>query len=107
MAHVMFMQKVKPEKRDEYIKVHRECWPELLKAIKESGIERELIWMNGNDILVYMMAENFNEAMKNLNRKEIFKKWLEKMDGLMDTLPDFDGGVKQLENVFDLENQLE
>jgi len=43
MEHVLFVQQVKEDKRKEYINAHREAWPELLRAIKESGIEREMI----------------------------------------------------------------
>ena len=60
--HALFMQKAKPGKMEEYIKVHKKVWPELLKAIKESGIEREFVWVHGDFIYVYMMSKNFEKS---------------------------------------------
>ena len=34
MEHIMFVQEVKQDKRDEYIEAHRTICPELLNAIK-------------------------------------------------------------------------
>jgi L-rhamnose mutarotase len=109
MEHVMFVQEVKGEKRDDYIKAHREIWPELLKAIKESGIEREMIWMHGNYICLYIMTENFDKAMGILTEKQIFRDWITKMEPLLAQMQDYsgEGNVVRLEKVFDLEKQLE
>ncbi len=107
MQHVLFMQKTQPEKKDEYVTAHRECWPELLRAIKDSGIERELIWMDGNTILIYMMMEDFDAAMARLGETDVFKKWTAKMGPLLAVMQDYEGGnIAQLEKVFDLEGQL-
>ena len=109
MEHIMFVQEVKQEKKSEYIDAHRTIWPELLKTIKESGIEREMIWMHGNYICIYMMSENFEEAMASLGEKQIFKDWLEKMGPMLAMMQDFsgEGKVIKLDKVFDLEKQLE
>ena len=108
MEHVMFVQEVKPEKKDEYIKAHRDIWPELLVAIRDSGIEREMIWLHGNNIYIYMMAEHFDKAMAILAEKQIFKDWIDKMEPLLAMMQDFasEGNVIRLDKVFDLERQL-
>ena len=105
----MFVQEVKQEKKDEYIDAHREIWPELLTAIKESGIEREMIWMHGNNSCIYMMSENFEKAMASLGEKQIFKDWLEKMGPMLAMMQDHsgEGKVIRLDKVFDLEKQLD
>jgi L-rhamnose mutarotase len=108
MQHVMFMQKARPEKKEEYMAAHRECWPDLLRAIKESGIEREMIWMDGNTIFIYMMTENFDTAMARLGETDVFKRWTAKMGPLLAMMQDYEGGnIVQLDKVFDLESQLE
>lgn len=107
--HVMFIQKVKPEKKEEYIKVHSEVWPELLKAIKDCGIDRELIWVFGDYLCIYMMSKDFNSAMAKLSETAVFKKWSEYMGTLLAEMQDYSGGgtnVVTLEKVFDLEEQL-
>ena len=106
--HSLFVQKVKQGKMGEYKETHKKVWPELMKAIKESGIDRELIWVHGDFIYIYMMSKNFESAMQKLGEKEIFKKWLEKMDRIMDEIQDYSGkgNIITLENVFNLEKQL-
>ncbi len=109
MEHVLFIQRVKKGKRKQYIKDHEECWPEMLKTIKESGIERNIIWMNGNEVLIYSMSENYDQAIKNLSKKKTFKEWSIRMESLLEVMQDFSegGNVIKLEKVFDLEEQIE
>ncbi len=109
MEHVLFVQKVRKDKREDYIRAHAEAWPSLLRAIRESGIERELIWMHEENIYIYIMAEHFDIAMASLAEKETFKKWLQKMDPLLAMMQDFsgEGNVVRLQKVFDLEAQLD
>ena len=108
MEHVMFVQEVKPDKKNEYVAAHRDAWPELLVAIRESGIEREMIWLHGNYIYIYMMSENFDRAMATLAEKQVFKNWLDKMEPLLAMMQDYsgEGNVIILDKVFDLEKQL-
>jgi L-rhamnose mutarotase len=108
MEHVLFVQKVKKEKKEEYIKYHKECWPELLNAIKKSGIEREIIWIFEEQILVYLMAEDIDDAMDQLSKTEVFKKWTKLMAQVLDEMQDYSakGKIVKLEEVFHLERQL-
>jgi L-rhamnose mutarotase len=105
----MFVQEVKPDKKGEYVDAHRDAWPDLLAAIRESGIEREMIWMLGNSIYIYIMTENFDRAMASLAEKQIFKDWIVKMEPLLAMIQDYsgEGNVIRLDKVFDLEDQLE
>ena len=91
MEHVMFVQEVNPDKKDEYIDAHRDAWHDLLTAIKESDIEREMIWLHGNNIYIYMMAEDFDGAMSTLAEKQVFKDWIEKMEPLLAMMQDYSG----------------
>ncbi len=108
MEHVLFVQKVKSDRKQEYIKAHAEAWPSLLEAIRDSGIEREMIWMQDDTIYIYIMAEHFDRAMATLAETAVFKEWLAKMDPLLAVMQDFsgEGKVVRLPKVFDVELQL-
>ena len=108
MEHVLFVQKVKPERRQEYIEAHRRAWPELLRMLRDSGVQRELIWMRGDTLYVYVMAPSFAEAIDYQGGTEVFQRWLEKMQPLLAEMQDYSEGGKvlTLEKVFDLEEQL-
>lgn len=40
MQRFAFTMRVKPERLEEYVAVHRAVWPSVLDAIKRSGIKR-------------------------------------------------------------------
>ena len=40
---------LKPEKKDEYVKLHADVWPEILKQIKDSNIRNFSIYMGELD----------------------------------------------------------
>lgn len=103
------MQEVKKDKKKEYIKYHKNCFPGVLKALKDSGIEREIIWIEGDTLIIYAMADDFKRSMDDLKNKEVFKKWIELMTPLLSKIQDYseDGEIRELEKVFDLEEQLE
>lgn len=108
MEHVLFVQKVKPDRKEDYLEAHRNVWPELLSEIRASGVEREIIWIDNETLYVYIMAENFDEALEKQGRSEIFRKWVEKMDPLLAEMQDYSekGKIVRLEKIFDLEEQL-
>lgn len=108
MDHVLFIQKVRPEKRQEYIEAHRQAWPELLKVLRDSGVERELIWIQGDTLYIYVMAPDFHKAIEGQGRTEVFQRWVRKMQPLLAEMQDYSEGGKvvTLEKVFDLEEQL-
>ena len=108
MDHILYRQKVNKDKRQEYIKYHDNVWPEVLKAIKDSGIEREIIWIDGDYLYIYVMAEDFNKSMKKLAEDEAAKKWWKLMEPLLSEMPDYinRGDINTFDKVFDLEEQI-
>ena len=76
--------------------------------MKASGIEREIIWMLNELIIVYVRAEDFKKSMDNLIKKEVFKKWIELMTPLLSDIQDYtvNGKIKNLDKIFDLEELL-
>jgi L-rhamnose mutarotase len=69
------MMKLKPENVKDYIQMHENTWPELVKAIKESGFIEEYIYILENLVVVIMKCDDFGKSRKNLQDKEIFQKW--------------------------------
>ena len=104
----MFIQKLKKNKIDDYVKIHRNAWPELILAAKEAGVGREMIWLKDDAIYLYVMAENFDKAMANLHKTEVCKKWMQVIEPYFEEIQDFhgEGNIIRLEKIFDLEKQL-
>ena len=108
MEHIVFIQKVKKDKKEKYLKYHKECPKALMEVIKNSGIKREIIWINEEQLIVYIMSDDFEKAMARLVKQSVFKNWTSLMEPLLSEMQDYsqDGKIKNLQKVFDLEEQL-
>lgn len=104
----MFIQRLKKESIAEYIDYHKNAWTDLLKALRDSGIKEEIIWLYKDLTLIYISAENFDESISEVTKMEVFKKWGEIMQNLFAEAPDYSKDVKieRLEKIFDLNEQL-
>ena len=78
MEHVMFIQKVREDKKEEYVKIHKEAWKELLLETKKAGFERQILWLLGNDVLIYSMVENFDEVISKLKKQILLKNGMQR-----------------------------
>ena len=83
MEVICEMMKLKQEYVKDYVEMHNNTWPELIQAIKESGIVEEYIYMLGNLVMVIMKCENFTKCRKSLLEKRIFQKWTEKVQRML------------------------
>lgn len=46
-----FVLRVKPDRVDEYVRAHREVWPEMLAALQAAGIRNYTIFRAGEQAL--------------------------------------------------------
>ena len=69
------MMKLKPERVKDYIELHNNTWPELIKALRQSGFIEEYIYILDNLVIVIMKCENFKDANAKVEKTEVFKNW--------------------------------
>ena len=69
---------------EEYVRRHREIWPEMLKLLKEAGICNYTIWNVENELFGYYECEKGVEyAAKVQAESPIVDKWNEYMKDVM------------------------
>jgi L-rhamnose mutarotase len=109
VEHVLFVQKVRPEKRDLYVQAHNNPPADLLRVLRDSGVQREVIWLQGENVYIYVMSDDFDRAIAAQGKSRIFQDWVQRMKPLLSEIQDFsgEGTVVRLQKVFDLEEQLE
>jgi L-rhamnose mutarotase len=109
LEHVLFVQKVRPGKRDLYVEAHRDPPADLLRVLRDSGVKREIIWLQGENIYIYVMSDEFDKAIADQGKSRVFQDWVQRMTPLLSEIQDFsgEGTVVRLPKVFDLEEQLE
>jgi L-rhamnose mutarotase len=88
MDRVSFLMRVKDGYQDEYIRRHREVWPEVLEEQQLAGIKKMAIYMKGSDLFLYMEVEDYAKAVRILSQSPAALRWEEYMAPIMDDLND-------------------
>lgn len=97
-----FVLRVRPDKLEEYLEAHRNVWPELLSALRESGIRNYTIFRRGTEMFGYFESDDLAAAGAYLAAQEVNVRWQDAMaDLLEERVPD--EGPEPLEEVFRLE----
>src|SRR5262249_46305057 len=78
-----FVLRVRPDKIDEYVAAHREVWPEMLRALKDSGIRNYSIFRDGNRVFGYFEGDDLAAAAEYLGRQEVCTRWQDAMADLL------------------------
>ena len=71
MKRIGMMVDIKPEKIDEYKKLHAKVWPKILQNLTELNCKNDLIYFHNNLLFVYMEfhGDNYERDMKFIIRK--------------------------------------
>jgi L-rhamnose mutarotase len=97
-----FVLRVRPDKIDEYVAAHGEVWPEMLRALKDSGIRNYSIFRAGNQVFGYFESDDLAATADYLGRQEVCTRWQDAMAGLLEErVPD--SGPPPLEGIFRLD----
>ncbi len=81
MNRIGFLLKVKEDMIDDYKEKHKEVWPELLKALNETGWHNYSIFMRSNGELFgyFETPDSLQTAIAKMGSKEINAKWQKMM----------------------------
>jgi L-rhamnose mutarotase len=70
---------LKYDKLDEYISLHKNAWPEMIKAMQESNITNYTIFIDGNELFTYYdyTGTQYNKDMLKMDKNPTMEKWCE------------------------------
>lgn len=90
---------------DEYVKRHKEIWPEMVKVLKDAGIKNYTIWNTGNELFGYYECEKgVDYAAKVQAESPVVDKWNEYMKDILIMEMDPETGAQpMLKKVFTLD----
>jgi L-rhamnose mutarotase len=104
MKRFGFKMKLFPGFKEEYIKRHRQIWPELVTLLKNEGIGNYSIFYDEETNILFAYQEQAGESSsQDLGTTEVVKKWWKYMADIMETNPDNSPVTVPLEQVFFLE----
>jgi L-rhamnose mutarotase len=109
VARYCFLLQVRPELLDEYRQRHREVWPDMLRALRDTGWRNYSIFARPDGLLVgYVEADDLAAAQAAMAATEVNARWQAEMSryfvGLDGRGPD--EGFELLTEVFNLDDQL-
>lgn len=106
MQRVCFLLQVRPDRLEEYKQRHREVWPEMLQALRESGWSNYSLFLRPDGLLVgYLETENFQNALAAMKYREVNTRWQKEMSSFF-VLPKGsapDAAMTPLEEIFHLD----
>jgi L-rhamnose mutarotase len=97
-----FVLHVKPEKIDEYVSAHAAVWPDMLQALRDSGIRNYSIFRDGNQVFGYFEADDLEAAGAYLAQQDVVTRWQDAMADLLEQRV-ADEGAPPLEQIFRLD----
>ena len=105
MKRVCFVLQVKPDRLAEYKARHRNVWPDMQKALRETGWNNYSLFLRPDGLLVgYLETENFELARAGMAQREVNQRWQREMADFFvqpeGVLPD--RAMQPLEEVFHL-----
>lgn len=107
MARIGFVLKVKEDLIDEYRQHHRNVWPEMLEALRQTGWRNYSLFMREDGLLFgyFETPYSFEECRARMERTEVNTRWQAMMAPYFDlpTGARADQSLIQLEEVFHLD----
>jgi L-rhamnose mutarotase len=109
MQRVCFQLQVRPDRLAEYKARHADVWPEMLRALADSGWHNYSLFLRDDGLLIgYVETPSLADAQAAMEATEVNARWQDEMGDFFVELGDArpDTGFVQLEEVFHLEGQL-
>jgi L-rhamnose mutarotase len=80
MERVCWTMRVRPEKLEEYKARHREVWPEMLQALRETGWGNYSLFLTDDGLLIgYLETEDFTAAQAAMEARDVNARWQAEM----------------------------
>lgn len=105
MKRICFLLQVKPDRLEEYKARHRNVWPDMLAALRETGWQNYSLFLRPDGLLVgYLETGDFERARAEMAAREVNDRWQKTMADFFvqpnGSLPD--RAMEPLEEVFHL-----
>jgi L-rhamnose mutarotase len=108
-VRVCFQLQVRPDRIDEYRRRHAAVWPEMLRALADTGWHNYSLFLRDDGLLIgYVETPSIAQAQAGMAATEVDARWQAEMSEFFEDLEGLapDEGFLVLEEVFHLEDQL-
>lgn len=69
--------RLRPEKQDEYLRLHADPWPGVMATLKRAGVSNYSIFLHGDLLFSYLefSGESWSEAQAEIARDPETQRW--------------------------------
>ena len=108
MPRACFTLQVRPDRLDEYRERHAAVWPDMLRALRDTGWRDYQLFLREDGLLVGIVeTDDLTTAQSAMDATEVSARWEAHMASFFDLPGDQPGrGKHTLDLVFDLAAQL-
>ena len=109
MRRVCFQLQVRPDRLEEYRERHRAVWPDMLRALRDTGWHNYSLFLRPDGLLIgYVETPSLEAAQAGMAATAVNARWQAEMAEFFVDLGEAqpDTGFLELEEVFHLEDQL-
>lgn len=105
MKRVGFQFKVRRDRLAEYKEHHKNVWPEMLEALRQTGWHNYTLFMREDGLIFgyFETDEDLGTAQAKMAAKEVNTRWQELMSSFMDSHTRPDETFVELEEYFHLD----
>ena len=103
MQRIGFLIQVRPDRLEEYKRIHAQVWPELLAELSAAGMRNYSLWLRPDGTeFGYLECDDWDAACRYLEKSEVHTRWQVAMQEFLLTPAEGDGGqpITMLEQVF-------
>ena len=80
MNRYCFCLQVRPDRLDEYVERHRDVWPDMQAALRDSGWHNYSLFLRDDGLLIgYVEADDLEAAQKAMAATEVNTRWQAEM----------------------------
>ncbi len=108
MERVCFTLQVNPKRLEEYKSRHRDVWPEMQRALRESGWHNYSLFLREDGLLIgYFESNDSGAALADMANTEINDRWQREMAPFFVNLPNGtpDRSISLIDEVFHLPSE--
>ncbi len=109
VERICFLLQVRPDRLEEYRRRHREVWPEMRQALRETGWSNYSLFLREDGLLVgYLETDDWAAAQRDMAAREVNARWQAEMAEFFVELDGSrpDEAMRPLDEVFHLDEPI-
>ena len=104
MQRVCFHLRVRADRMTEYRDRHREVWPEMLQALRETGWRNYSLFLSEDGLLTgYLECDDFEQVRTAMAQRPVNDRWQSEMAGFFEHEGQADEQMQPVPLIFHLD----